>query len=162
MTLRAADVMETQVVTVTPETTLAELADLLIGNRISGVPVVQQATVIGIVTRSDFARAISLDHSVAGLVAEADWRAEFAPGEAPEAMELSGQVAAAIEGRTVREVMAPAPITVSPETPIAEVARILVTHHLHRVLVVEGQALRGVISSLDIVRLVASERLTPR
>jgi CBS domain-containing protein len=56
---------------------------------------------------------------------------------------------------TVREAMVAAPYSVSPGTPIDEVARVMTTHHLHRVPVLEGQTLRGVVSALDIVRLVA-------
>lgn len=159
MTLCARDVMEPHVVTVTPDTTLAELADLLIGKRIGGVPVVQHDTVVGMVSRSDFARVVSLDRTLAGLIAEGDWQEEFAPGAAPEPTRLPAQLATAMEGRTVRQAMVSAPVTVSPDTPIDAVARVLVTHHLHRVLVVEGQTLRGVISAFDIVRLVASRRL---
>ena len=38
-------------------------------------------------------------------------------------------------------------------------ARLLVTRHIHRVLVTEGETVRGVISTLDLVRLVAEDRL---
>jgi CBS domain-containing protein len=157
MTILARDVMERQVVTVTPQTTLAELADLLISRRVSGVPVVQRGAVVGVISRSDFARVLSLERSLAGLIAEGEAHDEFAPGEAVEA--IPARLGAAIEGRTVGDVMVAAPVTVSPETPIEEVAQVMERHHLHRVLVVEGKALRGVISTLDIVKLLARGRL---
>jgi len=50
-------------------------------------------------------------------------------------------------------------VTVSPDTPVTEVARLLVTRHIHRVLVTEGEKVHGVISTLDLVRLVAEDRL---
>lgn len=159
MTIRARDVMEPHVVTVTPDATLAELADLLISKRVGGVPVVQHGAVVGVISRSDFARVVSLERSLAGLIAEGEPYEEFAPGETPDPMRLPPQLGAAMEGRTVGQVMVAAPITVSPDAPIDEVAEVLVRHHLHRVLVVEGKTLRGVISTLDIVRLVASGRL---
>ena len=109
--------MAPQVVTVTPGTTLAELADLLISQRIGGVPVVEDDTVVGVVSRSDFARVISLDRSLAGLVAEGDWQEEFAPGELPEPGTRPAQLAAATGGHTVREVMVAAPVTVSGTQP---------------------------------------------
>jgi len=147
--------MERHVVTVTPETALAELADLLVRKRISGVPVVQSGALVGVVSRSDFVRAVSLERSLAGLIAEAETPEEFAPGEAPEPVVLPPHV----EGGAVRDVMVSSPVTVSPETPIGEVADLLVKRHLHRILVVDGKTLRGVISALDIVRLVASGKL---
>jgi CBS domain-containing protein len=66
-----------------------------------------------------------------------------------------------MEGRTVGQVMVSAPYGVSPDTPVEEVARVMATQHLHRVLVLEGETLRGVISALDIVRLVAEGGLVP-
>jgi len=43
------------------------------------------------------------------------------------------------------------PITVSPRTSVAEVARLMVRHHIHHVVVMDGQALCGVVSALDFV-----------
>ena len=56
--------------------------------------------------------------------------------------------------------MATDPITVSPDTAIAEVAKILIDRHVHRVLVTANGALLGVLTSLDIARLVADRRLS--
>lgn len=151
--------MRPQVVTVTPETTLAELADLLIRRRIGGVAVLRDDAVVGIVTRSDFARVISLDSSVQGLIGEGIWHEEFAPAESAEALLMPAPMAAALEGRTVRDAMTETPLSVTPETPLAEVARVLVRHHLHHVLVVENGLLRGIVSALDIARMVAERRL---
>jgi CBS domain-containing protein len=79
MSLLARDVMQPHVVTVTPDTTLAAVADLLINQRISGVPVVERGAVVGVVSRSDFARLVSLERALAGLVAEAEGVEEYAP-----------------------------------------------------------------------------------
>jgi predicted transcriptional regulator len=160
MPLRAADVMQRNVITVTPATPLAELARKLIARRVGGVAVVERGAVVGIVSRSDLIRARVLERSVEGLVAEGLEQAEFAPGGEPEPLaSLDETSAAALEGRTVGDIMVPDPVTVAPETPIAEVARLLVTRHIHRVLVIEGTALRGIISALDMVRLIGDGRL---
>jgi CBS domain-containing protein len=50
-------------------------------------------------------------------------------------------------------------ITVSPDEPLESVARALVEHRIHRVPVAEGGELRGIISSLDLVRLIAEGRV---
>jgi CBS domain-containing protein len=55
--------------------------------------------------------------------------------------------------------MTATPIVVSPDTPIDEVARLLVARHVHRVLVADSAGLHGVISALDVLRLVADGRL---
>jgi CBS domain-containing protein len=53
-------------------------------------------------------------------------------------------------------------VTVSPDTPAKQVSRILTDRHLHRVLVAEGTAVRGVITALDVVRLIADGRIAER
>jgi predicted transcriptional regulator len=44
------------------------------------------------------------------------------------------------------------PISVGPETPIGEVARLMVEHHIHHVIVSDGSGIVGVVSSMDFVR----------
>ena len=159
MALNASDVMEREVLSVPADMTLAALEDFLISHRISGVPVVDDADrLVGIVSRSDIVRALSLERSLAGIAAEGVEQAEFAPAEAPDPLARHTD-ARVREGRLVREIMVVEPVTVGLETPIAEVARVLVERHLHRVLVTEGRAVRGVISALDLVQLIADGRL---
>jgi CBS domain-containing protein len=160
MTLCARDVMQRDVLSVSPDMSLAELADFLIRERISGVPVVRQKELVGIVSRSDVVRLLSLDRSLAGLIAEGSEPEEFAPAEVP-VPPPGERVGEELEERTVRDVMVADPITVSPDTPIVEVARLLAEHHLHRVVVREGKQVSGVISTLDLVQLIADERLRP-
>ena len=44
------------------------------------------------------------------------------------------------------------PITVSPDTPISEVARLIIESKVHHVVVTNSQGIVGVVSSLDFVR----------
>jgi CBS domain-containing protein len=50
-------------------------------------------------------------------------------------------------------------LTVTAGQSIAEVARALATRRIHRILVVDDRRLIGLISSLDVVRLVGDGRL---
>jgi len=153
--LSAGDVMERNVLAVSPEMTLAALEDFLISNRISGAPVIEDGALVGIVSRSDLVRSLSLERSLSGLIA--DGLASPEEGEAP--VRLPAYTRAQLAARTVRDVMVGDPVTVSAGTPIAEVARLLDGRHIHRVLVVEGKTVRGVISTLDLVRLIAEGTL---
>jgi CBS domain-containing protein len=151
MTLRARDVMQKDVLTVAPDMTLAALEDFLISKRISGVPVIEHGALVGIVSRSDVVRSLSLERSLAGIiVAESS-----APESADDPVRLPAGLASQLAARTVRDAMVSDPVTVTPDTPIAEVARVLHARHIHRVLVVERGSVRGVISTLDLVRLIA-------
>ena len=44
------------------------------------------------------------------------------------------------------------PITVSPDTPLSEVARLMIESNIHHVVVMDGGGIAGVVSSLDFVR----------
>lgn len=56
---QAANVMTGNVVTVTPETSLSAIADLLTRHRIKRVPVLENGRVAGIVSRADLIRAMA-------------------------------------------------------------------------------------------------------
>jgi len=162
MALLARDVMEADVLSVSPDTSVADLGDFLISHRIGGVPVIDDDKLVGIVSRSDIVRAASLDRSLAGLALEGFEQPEFAPAEAPEPVHLLRTISRACEGKTVRQIMVVDTVTVAPETPVTQVARILADRHLHRVLVTEGTQVRGVITALDLVRLLADGRVAER
>lgn len=157
MPLCARDVMEDHVLTVSPRMSLPELVDFLISHRITGAPVVDRGKVVGIVSRSDLVRVVSLERSLAGVEAEGVGQQEFSPGEIPDPVLEAGALAG-LPAKKVREIMVPDPIAVAPDVPVAEVAKLMVDRHMHRVLVTEGAKLCGVISSLDLVGLLADGR----
>ena len=153
--LTAKDIMTKDVVTVTEGTSLQELAAILVNNQISGAPVVEDGKVIGIVSRSDVVRCLSLERSLSGLIAEG----LASPEEPPSEVRLPADLEERLTAHTVRDAMVVDPVVVAPDTPIADVARLLHERHIHRVLVIERGTLRGVISTLDLVRLIAAGRL---
>jgi CBS domain-containing protein len=57
--LKASDLMTKRVVTATEETTLHELADLMVQHWINRVPIVRDGRLVGIVSRSDLIRALA-------------------------------------------------------------------------------------------------------
>ena len=162
-TLVASDVMERNLISVPPGMTLADLAELLIRERVTGVPVVdanQNGAVVGIISRSDVVRFPVVARTLAELVA--DREKEIAAARSGDlAAPLPAPVMENLAGYTVRDAMVANPLSVAPQTPLAELARLLVTRHMHRVLVRDGSVLVGLISSLDIARLVAEGRLVP-
>jgi CBS domain-containing protein len=59
--MKAADVMETDVLSVYPDTSVNDLAKLLLKNRISAVPVVDNGKLVGIVSEGDLIRRVETD-----------------------------------------------------------------------------------------------------
>jgi CBS-domain-containing membrane protein len=61
-------------------------------------------------------------------------------------------------GKTVGDIMSREPITISPDAPVGEAARLFVTHRIRRVPVVDGEKLIGIVSRSDIVQFFATRQ----
>lgn len=160
MAILARDIMERNVRTVDPDMSLAVLEDALLRNRISGAPVVEHGELVGIVSRSDVVRTLSLDRSLAGVVSDfyrqiVDISGEPAANEWKRTQGMDAHLAQ----RTVRDAMTADLITVAPDASIQDVARLLLDRHIHRLLVTAGKQLLGLISSSDLVQLIADGRI---
>jgi CBS-domain-containing membrane protein len=67
-------------------------------------------------------------------------------------------------GATVAEVMSPQPVTVDPDTPVAQLAALMAKEQVHTLPVLEGGKIVGIIGKMDIIRALgksASEVLRP-
>lgn len=141
--LTAKDVMQTELATVSPVTSLTRFARMCAEDNISGCPVVGvDGRLLGIVTKTDLLDRLLAGqeyHGILGLGAEG-----VTTAEAEE--EAYGQV---------NEIMETEVVTVAPDTPIADVARLMASERIHRVLVIENDRLVGLISSLDLLGRMA-------
>ncbi len=94
--------------------------------------------------------------SLDGLVSdELRWEGQvdgFQHAPKPAFHEFHGR----LENLTVKDAMHDQIVTCRIDTPVSAVAADMVRHHIHRVIVVDGDHPVGVVSSLDIVRLVAA------
>ena len=142
----AADIMTREVITVRRETSVRELAAILMDNTISGVPVVDEAgSVVGVATESDLIdqnKKIHIPTAVSILDA-------FIFLEGTERMEKDIQKFA---GSTVADIYSSSPVTVSSDTPLDELATIMSEKGVHTLPVVDNGKLVGVIGKKDIIR----------
>jgi CBS domain-containing protein len=166
MTLRAKDLMKTEVVHVTPSMTLVELDRVLLEKKISGATVVDRGKLVGVVSRSDILKRLSVEQSVGEMIT--DFYSDFSwpqeddsTGTAARVEDIGEFVGERFETLTVRDIMSHKLVTVDVETPIDEVARVMIRHRLHRVLATEGDAVAGIVTSTDFVRAIAEKSLKP-
>jgi CBS domain-containing protein len=146
--MRAFQIMTGEVVAVRPETTVREIARLLVGRRIGGVPVVNdEGEVIGAVNEGD----LFLKRK----------RVPFARMEAPALFgrfvnpeEIAEEYRGAC-GLTAADVMRRAVVTVGAWDHVGRVAETMTRHGLRRVPVVSEGKLVGIISRSDIISLLA-------
>lgn len=133
--MRVSDLMHTNLRTVDPDATIAEAVTILADGHVSGLPVVDgHRRVLGVISASDVVVAI----------AEA--------GSPRERERL-------FEATRVREVMTPRPQVVTADADVAEAARTMLYLEVHRLFVVEGEELVGVISQSDIAGAVATAKI---
>ena len=148
--MNARDIMTKPVVSVEPDTPLREIARLLIDKRISAVPVVDNdGAAIGIVSESDLIRPERAEREAW----RQSWLEIFAEGEA-----LAPELLAWLQSQThtARAVMSTPVISVKEETEIGEIARMLVTHRIRHVLVIDKGRVSGIVARGDLLRALAS------
>lgn len=151
--LRARDFMQTDVLTVTPDTSILDIHKLFIEEEIHGAPVVDDNGVVrGVVSTLDLLRAVN-EELEPDQTTQSYFRSEWStvPDELPARL------------REVRasDVMTRELVSVSPDATIVEVARMMREQHVHRVLVVEQQELIGVLTTFDLLQAFI-ERRKPR
>jgi CBS domain-containing protein len=139
--LHAADVMSSDVVSVSPTTTVEEVVKLMLGKGYRALPVVEASRPIGMITNSDLLKR--------GGVA---MRLELL--RALDTPELHAELARLAHGaKSAADVMTAGPVTVPSSAPLTQVAEVISLRRLKRLPVVDQQgALVGLVSRLDILR----------
>lgn len=149
----ARDVMESAVVSVSASTPLSSVHRLFVEEGINGAPVVdEQDHVVGVISSTDLMRAAADEHDAV----------RFDPGYFRNNLEFSGPELSStpeeyldrLDERTVGDVMTEEVFSVTPDTPVAKVARELRSHRVHRLVVLENERLVGVITTFDLVGLL--------
>ncbi|MCL4503545.1 MAG: CBS domain-containing protein [Deltaproteobacteria bacterium] len=149
--LQARDIMTTEVITVSPETLVSELTKIIAGKNIGGVPVVDAGgLLVGIVTQSDLVERTK-DLELGPVINILDFHLYF---DLPSHMFKQVQK---MLGATVADVMSPKPLTVSPETPIRQIASLMDRQKIHTLPVMAGGKLVGIVGKMDLVRALARE-----
>jgi CBS domain-containing protein len=144
--MRAADVMTTDVISVSPSQSVQDVADLLLANRISAVPVLLEGgELIGIVSEGDLMR-----RAEAGTARRRSWWLELLA--APETADTYVRE----HGRQVADVMTRYLVTVGPETPLSEIADLMEKKAIKRVPVVDEGRLVGIVSRANLLQALAA------
>jgi CBS domain-containing protein len=134
--------MHRKVVTVFEEASLEEAAQLMIENRVSGLPVVDiRGKVVGMITEKDLMRRMET-----GTARRASWLAAFLwPGRMAEDYVRT-------HARKVSELLSGNIISVAPDASLAEVIGIMESRHVRRVMVIDGDHLVGIVARADLVK----------
>jgi CBS domain-containing protein len=179
-----SEIMATELVTVSPQLSLQEVARVFAESSISGVPVVSGQELVGVISTTDL---VEFDATNAGSSKQRDDDTEWREIETLPALDASpdrepglyftemwddegADVLSRIETDspewnrmaevTVGSVMTTSVVSLRPDAVVQEAARIMVMAGVHRILVVdEAGELVGLVSASDIVRAVAERGL---
>lgn len=137
--MKVCDLMTSDVVTLTPTTSLREAASLLVERGISGVPVVDASgAVVGVLSEADIvvkAGGEVARNRLLGWLLESDFGLEDK-----------------IRAESVSDAMTTPAVTITPKRPVHEAARLMVSEGINRLPVVENGKLVGIVTRADIVR----------
>ncbi len=151
--LTVRDVMDTEPVTVTPETTVQDVVRALRDNELSGVPVINEGRrCIGIITENDLVMSgdegdLHLPHFIelfGGII--------FLESLKKFEEKLRRATAA-----TAEEMMTADPTTIGPEATVREAGRLISSTHHNRIPVVEHGQLVGVVTRVDVLEALTRD-----
>jgi CBS domain-containing protein len=150
--MQASEIMTPDVITVHPDAPLKDVVQLMLTHRISGLPVVENGVVVGMVSEGDL-----LHRPETGTERRRrHWLQIFGSGEGEAAEYIR------THGMTAGEVMTTDVVSIAETTPLEEVATLLESRGIKRVPVLREGKLQGIISRADLVRSLASRIGAPR
>ena len=149
----ARDVMQSQVLSVSPDDPLHLVQRLFYEEAIHGAPVIDEdGRVLGIVTSTDVLRAAAEAHDIAPAEPSA-FSDDLDIGNGGWGM-APADFKARLQDTNVSDYMTEGVVQVEPATPVSQIARKLRENHVHRVLVVDDGKLCGIVSTFDLMGLL--------
>ena len=185
--LKLRDIMTPEVVTLDPEMTLRDALEILTARHISGAPVVEGERIVGVFSAMDAIEFLATTPGVPDVAptqseseaeelrettdadADADPPAYFvdfwsdAGADVGERFRDVGTAAwDLLAEHTVSEAMSRRVAALTPDASVRAAADVMQRTGVHRVLVMDGAKLAGIVSALDIANAVAQRRLESR
>jgi CBS domain-containing protein len=145
--MRAHQIMTRPVITVTPDTTIVEAANIMLRKHVSGLPVVDAAgKLVGIISEGDFIR-----RSEIGTQRRRGRFLRFILGSGKEAGDFVHE-----HGRKVAEIMTPEPLTITEDTALEEIVELMEKNKVKRLPVIRDNKVVGIVSRANLLQAVAS------
>lgn len=152
MSYVASDIMSKDVICVLKDADLRDLGKLFLAKGITGAPVVDRnGELCGVISQTDLLYyQLSRDDEL------------VMPSDFYESTRVDGRRLAKgfqiedVNTGTVEEVMTPVVHAVSAATTVEAIARMMTRRHIHRVIVRKGKKVAGIISALDVLRVIGA------
>lgn len=140
--LLAKDIMRGEVVSVPPETDVWDLARLFSTKGITGAPVVDKAgKLLGVVSQTDIIRHLK------EVAKSADWLFDFYAEPEPDAGRPRGP------SLTAGDLMTKDVITAEEDATVAELAHVMLSKRVHRLIITRGGRISGIVTTMDLLKV---------
>jgi CBS domain-containing protein len=147
--MKAADVMVTNVISVTPDVLVQDVAYILLSNRISAVPVVDDGgKLLGIVSEGDLMRRTEI-----GTGRHRPWWLAMLTGREVRTVDFVKE-----HSRKVTDVMTSRVVTATPDSSLQDIATLLEKNGIKRVPIVKAGKVVGILSRANLVQALATTR----
>jgi CBS domain-containing protein len=147
----ARDIMTKDVVKIESGTSLRELERIFLEKGISGAPVVDEAGgLVGVISQTD----LVYYHLTRGDKPSRD-SDFYRMAELEARFEGSGFHVEEYDIGWVHEMMTPVVHTAGPDTPVSELAQLMILARIHRVIITENQKVVGLVSAMDLMSVLA-------
>jgi CBS domain-containing protein len=144
--LRLRDIMTRDVVSAAPDLTVRDAMELLSERHVSGAPVVDGGKVVGIVSATDLLDLLADLNDTTPSLTFKRRKGRTTP----------------LEDVTVDEVMTRKVHSLPPDCFVDEAAVLMGEKQIHRVLVMQGDVLLGIVSTSDVAKAVAEHKISNR
>jgi CBS-domain-containing membrane protein len=147
--MKASDVMVTDVISVSPESDVQQVAAILLTNHISAAPVVDaDGRLVGMISEGDL-----LHRNEAGTAHERPWWLQMLITREALAGEYLRE-----HSRRVADVMTREVVSAGPDMPVADIATLLERHRIKRVPIVKDGRVVGIVSRANLIQALATYR----
>lgn len=144
--LTVKEIMTRDVCVVHEDTDLKDLSALFVEHNYKTLPVVDAAgKLVGVVSQTDLIEQDKPLH-IPTVISLFDWVLYL------ESPKVFADEVRKVSARKVGEICAREVITCTPDTPVEEVARLMVEHKIHLLPVLDGEQLVGVVARFDLIR----------
>ncbi|HLW46520.1 MAG TPA: CBS domain-containing protein [bacterium] len=142
--MRARELMSTPVVTIYPDASLKDLAEVMVTHRVSGVPVVDRAgMLLGVVSESDVMAKIE------GAIAE---QTEVGVPRLITALAKALNSTPKSKARSVANLMTTRVVSAGPDATVQELVHLMIAYDINRIPIVEAGRLLGIVTRADVLR----------
>ena len=155
--MNVKEAMNTEVITCKPGDPVSKLVELLKEHHISGMPVVDNGKVVGIVSETDMLKLFKAPEVSSDMFLPSPFEIIEMPIRSVIRFEEFKRSLEDIHMKPVRDIMKKKVYSVSPDISLEEASGMMVKYDVNRLPVIENGKLVGILARSDIIQGLSKE-----